>query len=177
MRYQAVKIVGLLAVLGVVGYGYRANTQGLPAGLPLRAAEVSPASSPVEGKKDAPMTPQQAKELFRSVTEILHFVSDDTHLAVRQDVKRRLITRKQVEKYILDKFHGDKDAKHMEREEIVLKKFGLLDRDFQLKPFLVSLLTEQIAGFYDNKTKTVNLLDWVMPDWRGRRWPSTWTTP
>jgi hypothetical protein len=26
------------------------------------------------------------------------------------------------------------------------------------------LLTEQIAGFYDNKTKTVNLLDWIKPD-------------
>ena len=52
----------------------------------------------------------------------------------------------------------------MQREEIVLKKFGLLDRDFQLQPFLVSLLKEQIAGYYDNKTKTVNLLDWVSPE-------------
>ena len=52
----------------------------------------------------------------------------------------------------------------MQREEIVLKKFGLLDRDFQLQPFLVSLLKEQIAGYYDNKTKTVNLLDWVKPE-------------
>ena len=46
----------------------------------------------------------------------------------------------------------------------MLKKFGLLDRDFHLRPFLLSLLTEQIAGFYDNKTKTVNLLDWIKPD-------------
>ncbi len=38
---------------------------------------------------------------------------------------------------------------------------GLLDRDFHLRPFLLSLLTEQIAGFYDNKTKTVNLLSWI----------------
>jgi len=46
----------------------------------------------------------------------------------------------------------------------VLKKFGLLDRDFQLKPFIVSLLTEQIAGYYDSKTKTVNMLDWITPE-------------
>src|ERR1700727_1660709 len=52
----------------------------------------------------------------------------------------------------------------MERSEIVLKKFGLLVRDFHLRTFLLSLLTEQIAGFYDNKTKTVNLLDWIEPD-------------
>jgi hypothetical protein len=29
---------------------------------------------------------------------------------------------------------------------------------------MISLLTEQVAGFYDNKTKTVNLLDWVDVD-------------
>ncbi len=118
----------------------------------------------VQPPKETHITPQQAKELFRSVSEILTFASDDTKLPVRHEVKRRLITRDQVEKYILDKFHDDKDAKRMQREEIVLKKFGLLDRDFHLQPFLVSLLTEQIAGFYDNKTKTVNLLDWVAPD-------------
>ena len=47
---------------------------------------------------------------------------------------------------------------------MVLKKFGLLDRDFHLRPFMISLLTEQVAGFYDNKTKTVNLLDWIRPE-------------
>ena len=56
------------------------------------------------------------------------------------------------------------DAKRMQRSEIVLKKFGLLDRDFDLKPFLLSLLKEQIEAYYDPKTKTVNLLDWVSID-------------
>ncbi len=34
----------------------------------------------------------------------------------------------------------------MQRSEIVLKKFGMLDRDFNLKPFLLALLKEQIEG-------------------------------
>ncbi len=110
------------------------------------------------------ITPEQTKELFRSLNQILTFASDDTQLPIKHEVKRRLITRDEVEKYIVDKLKDDKDAKRMQREEIVLKKFGLLDRDFQLQPFLVSLLKEQIAGYYDNKTKTVNLLDWVSPD-------------
>ena len=46
----------------------------------------------------------------------------------------------------------------------MLKKFGLLDRDFDLKPFLLALLKEQIEAYYDSKTKTVNLLDWVAVD-------------
>jgi len=111
-----------------------------------------------------PLTSAQAKELFRSVDEILHFASDDSKLPVKHEVKRKLQTRASVEKYVVEKFNDDADAKRMQRSEIVLKKFGLLDRDFQLKPFLVSLLTEQIAGYYDSKTKTVNLLDWIAPD-------------
>jgi hypothetical protein len=121
-------------------------------------------STPETSKQDNRITPEQTKELFRSLSQILSFASDDTKLEIRHDVKRRLITRDEVEKYILKSFHDDKEAKRMQREEIVLKKFGLLDRDFQLQPFLVSLLKEQIAGYYDNKTKTVNLLDWVAPE-------------
>src|SRR5260370_16792705 len=102
-------------------------------------------------KKDRKITPEQTKELFRSLNQILSFASDDTKLPIHHEVKRRLITREQVEKYILDKFKENKDAKRLQSEEIVLKKFGLLDRDFQLQPFLVSLLKEQIAGYYDNK--------------------------
>ena len=75
-----------------------------------------------------------------------------------------MTNRDEVESYILSKMKDDKDAQRLESSEIVLKKFGLLDRDFHLKPFIVSLLTEQIAGYYDSKTKTVNMLDWIAPD-------------
>ena len=55
----------------------------------------------------------------------------------------------------------DKDAKRLERSSVVLKKFGLLPRDFELGPFLVAMLKEQVAGYYDPKKKTVNILNWV----------------
>jgi hypothetical protein len=119
---------------------------------------------PTSSATPAPMTKQQAKELFRSVDEILSFVSSDTKLPIEHSVKRKLISRDAVNHYLIEKFDEDEGAKRMERSEIVLKKFGLLDEDFHLRPFLLSLLTEQIAGFYDNKTKTVNLLDWIEPD-------------
>ena len=64
----------------------------------------------------------------------------------------------------MHQLQNDRDAKRLQSSELVLKKFGLLDRDFQLKPFLIQLLREQIAGYYDDKTKTVNLLDWIPPE-------------
>src|ERR1700730_4176924 len=120
--------------------------------------------APAHTDTQAPMTKDQAKELFRSVDEILNSVSADTKLPIQHSVKRKLISRDEVNRYLKQKFDEDESVRRMERSEVVLKKFGLLDRDFHLRPFLVSLLTEQIAGFYDNKTKTVNMLDWIQPE-------------
>ncbi|HEY8998389.1 MAG TPA: hypothetical protein VIM60_10840, partial [Edaphobacter sp.] len=130
------------------------------------SACLAQATAPEKPKDKPPvkMTQQQAKELFRSVDEILGFVSTDTKLPIQHSVKRKLISRDEVEKYLTKKFKEDESVQRMQRAELVLKKFGLLDRDFQLRPFMLSLLTEQIAGFYDNKSKTVNLLDWIEPE-------------
>jgi hypothetical protein len=129
-----------------------------------QATAPNTAQEPAQSETQAPMTKEQAKELFRSVDEILNFASSDTKLPIEHTVKRKLISRDEVNHYLKEKFDEDESTKRMERSEIVLKKFGLLDRDFHLGAFLLSLLTEQIAGFYDNKTKTVNLLNWIKPE-------------
>jgi hypothetical protein len=110
---------------------------------------------------DTILTGAQEKELLSDEDQILHFVSRDTQLPIDDAVKCKFISREQVNKELRKKFDEDKSNKRMEQSELVLKKFGLLDRDFHLRPFLLSLLTEQIAGFYDNKTKQMTLLNWV----------------
>lgn len=107
------------------------------------------------------ISPKEAKELFRSVDEILKFASDDTGLPIDHEVKRKLADRKEVEAYLEKGMKDDKDAKRLERSSVVLKKFGLLPRDFELGPFLVAMLREQVAGYYDPKKKTVNILNWI----------------
>jgi len=119
-----------------------------------------PVPPPAEPQGDVKITPRQAEELFHSVDEILQFDSKETGLAVKHEVKRKLTSRDEVVAY-LTKHVNDEDTKRLRRSELVLKKFGLLPRDFDLEPFLVALLKEQVAGYYDPKTKTVNLLDWV----------------
>ena len=147
----------------------RLGATGLAAVTIAAALSLEGQQAPVPQAQDAPkpeirMTPAQAKELFSSVDTIMQFASDDSKLTIKSKVKRRLTSRDAVEKYLVDKMKEDKDARRMERSEIVLKKFGLIDQDFHLQSFLVSLLKEQIAGYYDSKTKTVNLLDWIEPD-------------
>ena len=95
---------------------------------------------------------------------ILDFASKDTSLEIKHSVKRRLINREQVVAYLKKNMADDKDIQRLSRTELVLKKFGLLPKNFDLQTFLVGLLEEQVAAYYDAKTKTVNLLDWVIPD-------------
>jgi hypothetical protein len=135
------------------------------------ATPQAPTTPPAQSSKPADaasgashITPEQAKQLFALVDELMKFSSDETGLPIKSPVKRQLTTRTAVESYLEGKFDEDEGAKRLRRDEIVLKKFGLLDHDFELKPFLLALLKEQIEAFYDSKTKTVNLLDWVDAD-------------
>ena len=129
---------------------------GLSAGLGL--AQSAPPQTP---QTPAKITPEQAKQLFSLVDELIQFSSDETGLPIKSTVKRQIISRETVESTLKKKFDEDESAKRLQQGEIVLKKFGLLDRDFSLKPFLLALLKEQIEAYYDPKTKTVYMLDWV----------------
>jgi len=135
------------------------------AALAQQPAATAPKQQPVQsaesGKAATHITPEQAKQLFSLVDELIKFSSDETGLPIKSTVKRQITTRAAVEGYIKEKFDEDEGAKRLQKDEIVLKKFGLIDRDFELKPFLLALLKEQIEAYYDAKTKTVNMLDWV----------------
>jgi hypothetical protein len=133
-----------------------AEEQKLPAG-----ANGGTGTEPELPTAGARISSKEADDLFREVDQILQFASRDTDLPIKRPVKPRLTSRDEVVAYLQKNMSEDKDAKRLRRSELVLKKFGLLPQDFDLSKFLVGLLREQIAGYYDPKTKTVNLLDWV----------------
>jgi hypothetical protein len=128
---------------------------------PQKAAGEGARATQTQAEAEQKISPKEAEELFRSVDEILQFASKDTSLPIKQPVKRTLTSRDQVVAYITKHMSEDEDAQRLRRSELVLKKFGLLPRDFDLQTFLLALLREQVAGYYDPRTKTVNLLDWV----------------
>jgi hypothetical protein len=142
--------VALLAVLVGTLWGQGTASQDHP-----------PAGEGARSTQEPKVSSKEGKELFKSVDEILQFVSQDTNLPIKQKVKRRLAKRDEVQSYIEKNMKEDNDAKRLERSAAVLKKFGLLPKDFDLSSFLVAMLREQVAGYYDVKTKTVNLLNWV----------------
>lgn len=104
--------------------------------------DASAGGSPAATQEEKKISPSEADELFRSVDEILQFSSKDTAFPIKHEVKRRLIGRDEVAAYVEKHTTEDEDAKRLRRSEVVLKKFGLLPRDFDLSKFLVALLRE-----------------------------------
>src|SRR5579863_10767086 len=162
---QSLAILRLLlaVVLAVCCLGAARQDQQPASPSPSQAPPQPPPQASQQSEKEPPevkITPRQAEELFHSVDEILEFDSKQTGLPIRHSVKRKLSSRDEVVAF-LTKHMNDEDTQRLKRSELVLKKFGLLPQDFKLETFLVALLREEVAGYYDPKTKTVNLLDWV----------------
>ncbi len=134
------------------------------AGATVQNQKPETSQSPDQPEPETHVTKGQAKELFRSVDEILGFVSQDTGLPIEHQVKHHLLTREEVEKYVDKRMKDDKDEKRLEQSRLVLQKFGLLPPGYNLHAEFVRLMGEQVAAYYDPKTKSVNLLDWVQLD-------------
>jgi hypothetical protein len=78
------------------------------------------------------ISPNEAKELFKSVDEILDFASRDTKLPIKSEVKRKLVDRSAVQAYIQKGMKEDRDAKRLERSEMAVaarfRPSAVLDR-------------------------------------------------
>jgi hypothetical protein len=137
--------------------------------LALALTTIAPAQQPPAAPQQAPavehhVTPAEAKELFRSIDDILQFASDHTGLPIRHSVKKKLATRKEVAKYVEKRMKEQGNGERFDRSALSLKKLGLLPRDFNLREYMLALYKEQVEGWYDAHSKTVFLLDWVAPD-------------
>ena len=110
------------------------------------------------------MTDADTKKLFESVDRIFAFAAEDTGMPKRAVVKRRLVSKADVEKYASGALAKEEFTQRFAQEELSMKKLGFLPRDFNLKEFLVKSIGQQIAGYYDFETKTISLLNWVPPD-------------
>jgi len=110
------------------------------------------------------VTDADAKKLFESVDKIFAFAAEDSGMPKRSAVKRRLVSKADVEEYARGALAKEEFTQRFAQEELSMKKLGFLPRDFNLKEFLVKSTGQQIAGYYDFETKTISLLNWVPPD-------------
>jgi hypothetical protein len=122
-------------------------------------------------RKDHPaeekMTEAQTKEVFESVDKLFDFASEDTGFAKHMAVKRQMVGPSDIEKFTKDRLAKAEYSERFARAELTMKKFGLLPREFNLRDFLVKANGKQVAGLYDEDTKTISLLNTVSFEQQG----------
>jgi hypothetical protein len=109
-------------------------------------------------------TPRQpAREGVAGANALLQEAATLRGLRVLRPVRSGTKTRAEIEAIIIKDFNESQSASETEADRKLLVAFRLIPQDFRYREFLVSLLTEQVAGFYESKTKEFFLADWNDP--------------
>lgn len=119
------------------------------------------AISPIpQGPAVAPSTARNAAIIAATVT-VLKETSDIRELAILRPVKSGAQSREEIERMIVKNLDEQTTPAEMHATELALRKLGLAPIDFQYRSFVVKLLTEQVAGYYDPKAQQFYLADWI----------------
>ena len=136
---------------------------GAPA--PGPAATTRPGTSIREGRgcsRRATGSPTRASTPTRSSATSAAFESILPQLRkipFLHEVKRDVTRRENLKALLLKELDEDMTPEEFRANEMAMKAFGLLPRDYNLKEALAQVYSEEIAAFYDPKTKTMHLIE------------------
>jgi hypothetical protein len=99
--------------------------------------------------------------IIAATAEVLKETSEIRELTVLKPVKSGAQSRAAIEQMLIRNLNEQVTPAEMHANEVSLRKFGLAPDDFQYRPFIIKLLTEQVAGYYDPKVQKFHLADWL----------------
>jgi hypothetical protein len=114
-------------------------------------------------RKAAVMAAGDAKGagLVATATAILKETSQIRELAILHPVKSGAQSRAEIERMVIRNLDEQNTLAESHATEQTMKKLGMAPADFQYRPFLIALLTEQVAGYFDPKQQEFFLADWI----------------
>ncbi len=99
--------------------------------------------------------------IVATTTEVLKETSELRELAILRPVKSGAQSRAEIERMLIKNIDEQMTPAEMHAAEVSLRKFGLAPNTFEYRPFIIKLLTEQVAGYYDPKVQEFHLADWL----------------
>ena len=103
----------------------------------------------------------QNAAIVSTTAAVLKETSELRELSILKNVKSGAQSRAEIERMIIRNLDDETTPAEMHAAEMVLKSFGLAPENFAYRPFLIKLLTEQVAGYYDPKAQQFYLADWI----------------
>lgn len=107
------------------------------------------------------LTAVDQKAILAASESILKEVSDLRGLPAKNPVKSGFKSRKELEDVIIKDLNEEHSPEELKSQGRLLKKFGLIPKDYDLRQEMIKLLQEQIGGFYEPRTGEFYLVDWL----------------
>lgn len=99
--------------------------------------------------------------LLQTADEIAAQVGTIRGLNPKTAVKKGIKKREELRAVLLQKLAEEVSDADIEAEAKVYKRLGVIPQDLDYKKVLLDVLTEQIAGFYDQKTKELYIMEGI----------------
>ncbi|WP_165222642.1 hypothetical protein [Aquisphaera insulae] len=81
------------------------------------------------------------------------------HIPFKSEVKRDVTKREAMKEMLLKEFEEDMTPAEFRTNELAMKAFGMIPRSMDMKALIVQVYSEEVAAFYDPKTKTMHLIE------------------
>ncbi|MFN2454600.1 MAG: DUF6782 family putative metallopeptidase [Pyrinomonadaceae bacterium] len=133
----------------------------------LAASHQATAQQPQPGGSGTAIAASSAARnaaVVAATADVLQETSKLRELSIVRPVKSGAQSRAEIERMIVKNLNEDTTPEELRTSGLALKKLGLAPLDFELRPFIIKLLTEQVAGYYDPKTQQFYLADWIDVD-------------
>ena len=99
--------------------------------------------------------------IVSTTAAVLKETSELRELTILKEVKSGAQSRDEIQRMVVKNLDADTTPAEMHAAEVFLKAFGLAPKDFEYRAYLIKLLTEQVAGYYDPKAQQFYLADWI----------------
>lgn len=126
----------------------------LPTGAAVYAQEAA-ATSPTADSKAA-----ADADFMAAADEVLGQMSQITGLKLVTPLKKSLRSREEIRAYVIKQMNEEKNPAERYADARSAEAFGLLPKGFDLDSFMINVLTEQVEGLYDPKTREFYIADW-----------------
>jgi hypothetical protein len=99
--------------------------------------------------------PEYTGPYGKQVADAVPRIENAVGLKFKTPPKVEVRSKEQVRAFVVQQFQDPKSLREFTGMEAAYKRLGMLPDTLDLKKFLVELLTEQIVGYYDPKTKVL----------------------
>lgn len=100
-------------------------------------------------------------QLLEATDEILREVSQLRQLELLEPVDKGVKSKEEIRMFLIQRLEQEYKREELELEERVLQLLGLLPPEVDLYQTFLDFLSDQVAGFYDPRTKSFYIADWI----------------